>query len=199
MSGRRSINVIIMCKAPVAGRVKTRLIGTLTAENAAQLHARMAMAVIERARRLFGDIFIAADDPKHPFFSRFKVPLLSQGDGDLGVRMDRLMRQAFAGGAEAVLILGTDSPHMRDERLLEAYRQLRDHDVVIAPVEDGGYELIAMSAPYPLFDHICWSSEQVLSQTLALAKDQGLRVALLEAGFDLDRPEDLERAGWAFS
>jgi len=206
------IQLFIMCKAPVAGCVKTRLfshkvngearegaLGHYSAEQAAQLHAAMAETVIHRAARLFDDICIAADDPAHPFFSGFDLPLCAQGDGDLGQRMTRLMRRGFAAGADAVMFLGTDSPHMPDSRLLQAAKALQTHDVVIGPVEDGGYDLIAMTAPQNIFDAITWSSEKVLEQTLSHIRRLGLSCLQLDTGFDIDHPEDLERAaqaGW---
>jgi rSAM/selenodomain-associated transferase 1 len=193
------IQLYIMCKAPVAGQVKTRLLSRYSADEAAALYANMAEAVIHRASRLFDDVYIAADDPTHPFFSTFDLPLCSQGDGDLGQRMSRLMLQGFADGADAVMFLGTDSPHMPDSRLLQTMAALQNHDVVIGPVEDGGYDLIAMTAPEDVFDNITWSSGEVLEQTLSHIRRLSLSCLQLDVGFDIDYPEDVERAaqvGW---
>ncbi len=206
------IQLYIMCKAPIAGRVKTRLLshkvndearegalGHYTPEQAATLYKNMAETVIHRASCLFDHVCIAADDPAHPFFSTFDLPLCPQGDGDLGQRMSRLMLQGFADGADAVMFLGTDSPHMPDSRLFQATTALQNHDIVIGPVEDGGYDLIAMTSPENVFDHITWSSGKVLEQTLSHIQRLGLSCLQLDAGFDIDYPEDIERAaqaGW---
>jgi rSAM/selenodomain-associated transferase 1 len=206
------IQLFIMCKAPVAGSVKTRLLshkvngearegalGQYSADEAAALYASMAETVIHRASRLFDHVCIAADDPAHPFFSAFDLPLCSQGDGDLGQRMSRLMLQGFADGADAVMFLGTDSPHMPDSRLLQAATALQNHDVVIGPVEDGGYDLIAMTAPENVFNNITWSSGEVLEQTLSHIQRLELSCLQLDSSFDIDYPEDIERAaqaGW---
>ncbi len=56
------IQLYIMCKAPVAGRVKTRLLSSYSADEATGLYASMAETVIHRASRLFDDVCIAADD-----------------------------------------------------------------------------------------------------------------------------------------
>ena len=195
-----NIRVIIMCKAPVAGTVKTRLMARYSAEQAAELHMAMATTVIKRAQRLFDDVVIAADDIEHPFFKTFGISLLSQGEGDLGQRMQRQMQYAFSAGVDAVMLLGTDSPHMSDERLLKAAESLQRTDVVIGPVEDGGYDLLALSKPDALFDLVVWSSGQVLAQTLHNIHQQGLSETLLPVSFDVDFPEDVERAiqtGWS--
>jgi len=194
-----AMRVIIMCKAPVAGCVKTRLMSHYSAEQAAALHRAMATTVIERAKRLFDDVVIAADDCGHPFFSPFSLPLLSQGEGDLGERMHRQMQLAFADGVSAIMVLGTDSPHMPDSRLLKAAEQLHYHDVILGPVEDGGYDLIAMSEPLPVFDAVAWSSDQVLEQTKLNIEQLALTSWQLDMAFDVDFPADIERAkqaGW---
>jgi rSAM/selenodomain-associated transferase 1 len=193
------IQLFIMCKAPVAGEVKTRLLSRYSTEEAARLYAGMAETVIHRASRLFDHVCIAADDPTHPFFSTFDLPVCSQGGGDLGERMSRLMHQGFADGADAVIFLGADSPHMADSRLLQAAEALQNHDVVIGPVEDGGYDLIAMTSPQNIFDEIQWSSGHVSKQTLAHVRRLSLSCLQLDIGFDIDYPEDIERAvraGW---
>jgi len=189
-----------MCKAPVAGRVKTRLMSDYSAEEAAEIHAAMARTVIERARRLFDDVWLAVDDREHTFFRSLPLPLRLQPQGDLGQRMAAMARAAFRDGADAIMLLGTDSPHMADGRLLAAARMLEDYDVVIGPVEDGGYDLIAMRADYTaLFRGIDWSTERVLSQTCVIARRQGLSLWQLPESFDVDTPAMLQRAqqaGW---
>ncbi len=193
------VEVVVMCKAPVAGGVKTRLMSDYSAQEAADLHADMATTVIQRAKRLFDKVTIAADDPEHTFFSGFGLPLVEQGSGDLGERMQRQLARVFSESANGVVIIGADSPHMEDERLLEAAALLCECDVVIGPVEDGGYDLIAMRAPFSLFDDVAWSTPHVLAQTVSNTEQLGLAVKLLETGFDVDFPEDVERArtaGW---
>lgn len=194
------MQVIIMCKAPVAGQVKTRLISRrYSPEQAAVVHAAMATTVVHRATRLFVDVVVAADDVAHPFFAGFGVPVRAQGEGDLGVRMAVQVDYAFTSGAGSVLLLGTDSPHMKDERLLQAADALRNHDVVLGPVEDGGYDLAGVCRPLSIFTNVYWSSGLVLTQTLANIKRLDLSVIQLETGFDVDFPDDIERArqcGW---
>lgn len=188
------MHAIIMCKAPVVGRVKTRLTPVYTEAEAADIHRAMAETVIHRTSSIFSRVYIATDDVSHPFFESFGLPVVTQGEGDLGARMSRLMMDAFNSGAQAVLFLGTDSPHMESSRLAETIKQLETYDVVVGPVEDGGYDLIAMNRPFTeLFEGVRWGSEHVLAETLQRAKSAGISTGQLDVSFDLDTPESLER------
>ncbi len=189
------IQPIVFCKAPVPGRVKTRMQPDCSPARAAALHAAMAVCVIERALRLFPGAWIAADDPDHAFFRRFDARLLPQGGGDLGARMLRCARTALEAGRDGVLLLGTDSPHMPEARLKAAVRLLARVDVVLGPVEDGGYDLLAMRGLHAaLLTHIPWGGSEVCAVTSRRARAAGLSVRLLSVGFDVDRPADVERA-----
>jgi hypothetical protein len=65
--------------------------------------------------------------------------------------------------------------------------------IVLGPSTDGGYYLIGMKRPHPgLFEDIRWSTDQVLSQTLARAADLGLPVVSLPAWYDVDDAETLQ-------
>jgi len=193
--GITDVRVIIMCKAPVPGRVKTRLMSRYSADQAAAWHAAMATTVIKRAVRLFEDVLIAADDVAHPFFADFDLTVVAQGEGDLGERMDRQLATAFSDGTKAVLLLGTDSPHMPDSRLIDAVNALKGADVVLGPVEDGGYDLVGMNGLRTVFNGVIWSSGQVLEQTVEQCHCQQLTVRQLDTDFDVDFPEDIARAG----
>ena len=160
----------------------------------------MARTVAGRARTLFADARVAADDAAHPFFASLGLPIVAQGEGDLGQRMARLSRAAFAESDAPLLLIGTDAPHMPSSRLLAAAGLTTQYEVVIGPVEDGGYDLIACSSHHPeLFAGVHWGSGQVLADTLARIDGLGLSHALLDVSFDIDRPEDGDRAmaaGW---
>jgi len=73
-----------------------------------------------------------------------------------------------------------------------AFDALTHNDVVFGPAMDGGYYLVAMRAPHPrLFEGIPWSTENVLTETLARASEDGVRVTLLEPKTDVDTLADV--------
>jgi hypothetical protein len=194
------IQVVILCKAPVPGKVKTRLLAQFSPEQAAEIHAAMVKTTIGKVARIFPDACLAADEPGHPFFSGLGLKIIGQGEGDLGDRLSHLLLRLFRRGCDGILFLGTDSPHMPESRLRGAAEALRTVDLVIGPVEDGGYDLIGLKEMCPdVFADIDWGSDRVLTQTLERAKASGLKVLCLDTGFDIDVPADLKRAcqaGW---
>ena len=102
--------------------------------------------------------------------------------------------------SRACVLIGTDCPALQPAHLQRAFRELEHNDVVVIPAEDGGYVLIALTAPQTrLFEDIEWGGPTVMEATRARIEAAGLRAAYLPALPDLDTPADLERAraaGW---
>ena len=89
---------------------------------------------------------------------------------------------------------GTDIPTLTARYVEEALNALAEFDLVLGPVDDGGYCLIAMREPHPaVFDRIPWSTPRVLSETLDAARRLSLTVALREPLWDVDDAHDLQR------
>ena len=120
--------------------------------------------------------------------------LTAQGDGDLGVRLERAVLQSVAAGFTRTLIIGTDCPYLTLADLREAREALASNDLVLGPAEDGGYWLIGLRNLHPeLFRGIPWSTESVLATTLARAQEARLKVRLLRTLADVDTAADWRR------
>lgn len=198
--------LLVFAKDPVPGRVKTRLAPVLGDAGAAALYAAFVCDLCERlAAGGEWDVTVAADPgPATPFFrelaAELPVTVTAQGDGDLGARMARGLRQHLAQGADAVLLIGTDLPTLPAAHLDAARNALQDAPLVFGPTLDGGYYLVGARRSAladwdrieaRLFTGIQWGRETVLGETLARAGD--LQVALGPAWYDVDEPADLER------
>jgi rSAM/selenodomain-associated transferase 2/rSAM/selenodomain-associated transferase 1 len=115
-----------------------------------------------------------------------------QGPGDLGERLQRAFRAAFAEGASRVVVIGTDCPSLKVDTLERAFAALDQADVVIGPATDGGYTLIGLRRLCPkLFGDIAWGTDAVLARTRRIAEEEALRTVLLPELDDVDRPADL--------
>lgn len=178
----------------------TRLCPPLTADEAATVQRACIRLLCERAFRTWPvrpKLVISPDDSE----SRFRefvgpfVPMMPQGEGDLGERMKRAAATALQNGSEAVIIIGSDSPTLPERLLLEAGRRLADADVVLGPADDGGVYLIALRAIHPkMFNGAQWSGDRVAEQIRAGVAASGLVVDTIEPWYDIDRYEDLSRA-----
>lgn len=191
-----SRRLLLFTKPAREGRVKTRLIGDLTAAEAAELHAAFLADLLARLRggdfelRLAWALEPAEEVPSGP------APGIRQEGSDLG---ERLYRALSAAAAEAAVVaaLGSDHPTLPLELVHLAFEKVEaGADVVLGPAEDGGYYLIALRAgavSRRLFAEIAWSTEQVLPATLERCRELGLATELLPVAADVDTPGDLRR------
>jgi glycosyltransferase A (GT-A) superfamily protein (DUF2064 family) len=93
-----------------------------------------------------------------------------------------------------VVIMDSDSPTLPPAQVAGAFAALDGADVVLGPCEDGGYYLIGLKRPQPrLLREVPMSTPHVLRDTLALAEQAGLRVALLAPWYDVDTAQELDR------
>ncbi len=195
--------VLLFAKYPTAGKVMTRLCPPLSPADAARVQ-RSCMRHIWR-ELIAGDWCVPVmvgtpDDALADFAAIFELPesrlvCWPQGDGDLGLRLERASAKAFDLGASDVVFLGVDSPTQNWEALCDTRARLASADLAIGPCADGGYYFLAMKRHVPeLFRGIDWGTSSVFDQTCAIAKDIGLNVWRFELGYDIDRTEDLRRA-----
>lgn len=107
---------------------------------------------------------------------------MSQGEGDLGERMHRLLAE----GPRQSLLIGSDIPGIRPRHLAAAFRKLAGADAVFGPAADGGFWLVGISKPNRLkpFRSVRWSSRYALTDTLE--NFRGLRVAFAAELADVD-------------
>jgi len=194
------MRVAVFAKAPVAGRVKTRLAPLLGNEGAAALHAQLVRGSLATALDSgLGPVELwCSPDAAHPFFescaARYGVSLHAQSGADLGARMSHAFEASHARG-EALVLIGSDCPALASRTLRAAAAALASNDAVFVPAEDGGYVLVGLAKPAPrIFEGIGWGSGAVMMQTRARLAVERVRWEELDTHWDLDRPEDYARA-----
>jgi rSAM/selenodomain-associated transferase 1 len=192
--------LMIFCKAPQPGQVKTRLMPELTADQAAKVHLELSVRTLELAVRssLCPIQLWCAPSVEHPFFAAaaasYPLRLKRQHGHDLGERMHNAFCSELTYYSSALLI-GCDCPSLTEADLAEALDAVnRSCDAVLAPAEDGGYVLIGLTKPCQgLFDRMPWGTPEVLAQTRKRIRQSGLRYRELKEQWDLDTTEDLHR------
>lgn len=187
----------ILAKAPLPGRVKTRLMPSLGARAAARLHERLlrqTLAVALAATPAHRIVLWTALRHDHPLFLELArhhgITLRPQPEGDLGMRMFSALDAMDTPG----VLVGSDCPVLTPPLLADCHAALSRHEGVLLPAEDGGYALVGLRTPrQAFFTDIDWGSDRVLAQTLARAETLGWSIARPAEVWDVDRPEDLAR------
>ena len=196
--------ILVFAKPAEPGRVKTRLLAVLSAEQAASLHHACLEDTVRQVGRLRGcePCLRVAGRPDAArelalalrLDGRWRVGV--QRGRDFGERLQEAFAASFRAGSDKVVAVGTDTPWMGKRRILQALRLLDTADVVLGPCADGGYYLAGARRLVPqMFEQIPWGSARVFDSTLRAIQKARASYRLLPRDFDLDRPEDLERAG----
>jgi hypothetical protein len=201
-SGRCALAV--MTKAPLPGKVKTRLTPPLSPEEAAALNTcflRDTAASILKASSAgdgqgVGVYTPVGSEAAYSGILPDKFVLVPQRGDVFGERLAAATEDLLELGFQSVCLIDSDSPTVPETAFAEAIDFLaRDEDaVVLGPSDDGGYYLIGLKKLHtPLFESIDWSTERVLEQTVDAARKLGLRVHLLSPWFDVDDRATLSR------
>lgn len=188
-----------MLKYPLPGMVKTRLGKDLGQECAARLYRYFLALELEVLQSLQLPVLLSC----HPSFSisdylawlGSEFIYLTQGEGNLGLKMQNSFEKAFNLGYTKVVLVGSDVPRLPQSYIQSALDRLQDHDVVLGPALDGGYYLLGLNChsfqPY-MFEGIPWSTSQVLHLTRKKLDEQQIKTFLLPSLRDIDTLQDLK-------
>ncbi len=185
--------LILFAKAPVAGRVKTRLCPPLTPVQAAGLHSALVQETIEMLST-FSDVadLELSSDSLSESWPGGTLSRSVQTAGDLGTRLLHALSGALTCGREVAMVVGSDSPGLPSshiDALLES-----NADVTLGPTLDGGFFSIACRRVHArMFEEVRWSTGFTLDDVVRSVARCGLTIATGPAWFDVDVEEDLER------
>src|SRR4051812_21388413 len=132
--------LIVLAKAPVAGRVKTRLCPPCAPEEAALLATAAlrdtlrAVAATKAARR------VCVLDGEPGGWLPPHIEVLPQRGGGLDARL----AAAFADVGTPALLIGMDTPQVTSHHLQDGLARLAEADAVLGLAPDGGYWTIGL-------------------------------------------------------
>ena len=193
--------IIVLSKYPTPGKVKTRLMPKLSAEQACEVHRICLLHLLPRLSAI-GRTAVAFDPPDaggrfaELIAGQGAARLFAQSAGDLGARLIAAYEDSVGNGSSAVVFFGTDSPDVPHEAVCQIVSAISsgEYDVAIGPTEDGGYWTIAIAAGVDvarLLADIPWSSGREYAATVASGRGMGLRIFEGARWPDVDRFEDL--------
>lgn len=187
------LTLLVIAKAPVAGRVKTRLSPPCTPMEAADLAEG---ALIDTLRTVIGcpadRHVIALDGQPGPWLPPGFEVFAQRGDG-LDERLAAAFADVFNTEAEPhrVVLVGMDTPQVTADDLAIASGLLTTHDAVIGMAHDGGWWCIGLNARNDeVFLRIPMSLKTTGDEQLRRLMDHDLRVAHLRPLLDVDTFDD---------
>ncbi len=198
------MDLAIFLKAPVAGKVKTRLCPPLSEDEALQLYTVFVEDLLDAASQTRSrSIWLIHDGPRpseylpDELLARLNDPLgrlreLPQREGDLGERLQRAVKDLDLSGSLPVLFVGSDHPDLPTLAMDHLLVALPSADLILGEASDGGAWGIGVSTPHPgLFESIAWSRADTASSLLDRAASLNLSSRLLSPWHDVDELNDL--------
>jgi len=184
--------LLVIAKAPVPGRSKTRLCPPCSPQQAAELAKAALIDTLDAvaATNCGGRTLVLDGTPGDWLPAGFDV--VSQVDGDLGKRL----AGAFSHHTGPALLIGMDTPQVNPELLEASMSQLLegDDDAVLGHCPDGGYWAIGMKATHPgAFETVPMSTERTGELQGKRLKELGMSVGILPVLGDIDYFEDARR------
>ncbi|MCW2679321.1 MAG: hypothetical protein JWM62_722 [Frankiales bacterium] len=137
-----TVQLLVLAKQPVAGRVKTRLCPPLTPEQAAQVAAAALEDTLEVLRQVPASRRILVLDGTYEA-AGFEV------QPQRGGPMPERLAAAFddVDPAQPALLVGMDTPQLTVALLREALDRLGEHDAVLGLAPDGGWWALGLQRP----------------------------------------------------
>lgn len=194
--------VLVVAKAPVPGRVKTRLGATIGMDAASEVAAASLLDTLLAATAaagpgcchlaLEGDLAEAVRGRELLGAAAGWTTSPQRGSGLAERLVDA--HAAVPPGPGPVVQVGMDTPQVTPADLAAVAAALGHGDAVLGPASDGGWWVLALRDPTaarPLLD-VPMSTPTTHDDTLAALTTAGLRVATAAALRDVDTAEDAD-------
>jgi uncharacterized protein len=187
--------VLVITKAPVPGRSKTRLSPPCTPEQAAGIAAAAVGDTLDAVRAAqVGARVVALDGaPGDLDLDGFRV--VPQADGDLGTRLAAAFADAMTDGPVPTLLIGMDTPQVTPGLLVRCAGMLESSpagSAVLGTAPDGGWWALGLHSAEPaaMLATVPMSRDDTAVRTRRALEAAGLTVLDLPALADIDHFPD---------
>jgi glycosyltransferase A (GT-A) superfamily protein (DUF2064 family) len=193
--------VVVITKAPVPGRTKTRLTPPCSPDQAAGIAAAAVGDTLDtvRAARLAGRVVALDGHPGPLDLDGFSV--FPQVGGDLGARLAAAFADAMPDCPVPTLLIGMDTPQVTPDLLATCAELLESAGpgtAVLGTAPDGGWWALGLHSAEPaaVLASVPMSREDTAALTRQALEATGLTVLDLPQLTDIDHfPEALAVAG----
>lgn len=191
-------HVLVMAKAPIAGRVKTRLGREIGKDVAAELAAASLLDTIDAcAAYAPGRCFLALDGQLANAVRGLELAerLASWTTfAQIGISFPERLANAHAAVPGPVVQVGMDTPQATTGDLEDVVAGLTANDAVLAPAEDGGWWALALRNPASgdVLRGVPMSTPDTYRDTHAALRSAGLSVGTSTILRDVDTLADAD-------
>ncbi|MGY1984686.1 DUF2064 domain-containing protein [Blastococcus sp. SYSU DS0669] len=189
--------LLVITKAPVPGRSKTRLSPPCTPEQAAAIAAAAVGDTLDAVRATPVARRVVALDGAPGELDLTGCVVVPQADGDLGMRLAAAFADAMAGpdGAVPTLLIGMDTPQVTPDLLASCLQRLvraGPGSAVLGVAPDGGWWALGLHEPgaAQVLPGVPMSREDTAVRTRAALEAAGLTVLDLPVLTDIDHFPD---------
>jgi uncharacterized protein len=179
------VDLIVLAKEPIAGRVKTRLCPPCSPAEAARIAAAALADTLDAALASGADRVVLALDGRPREWCPPGVVVVGQGRGPL----DRRLAHAWSHARGPALQIGMDTPQLTAAELDQAMSELTggDADAVLGPAADGGWWALGMRRPRAdAVLRVPTSRSDTGARQAARLAALGMRTRLLDQRTDID-------------
>jgi uncharacterized protein len=182
------MQLIVLAKQPVPGRVKTRLCPPFSHDEAASLAAAALADTLDAALRCSADEVIVVLDGEPGDWLPAGVRVVAQhGDG-----LDDRLANAWDDCGGPALQIGMDTPQLTPALLDEALSAMADGSTVLGLADDGGWWAIGLHRPdRAVFEGVPMSAWDTGARQHQRLLDTGHRVRMLPTLRDVDTAADV--------
>ena len=193
---------LVVAKAPVPGRVKTRLGASAGPDAAARLAAAALLDTLDACVSAFGAArcYLALDgdladaaDAEHLTAAMASWTVLPQRGDGFAARLTHAHRDVAAKAHAPVVQVGMDTPQATGEDLRRVADLLHDGaDAVLGPAEDGGWWVLGLARPAwaDALTGIAMSTARTGAETRAALEAAGAVVVTGPSMRDVDDVDD---------
>jgi len=189
--------LLVITKAPVPGKSKTRLSPPCTPEQAAAIAAAAVGDTLDAVRATPVQRRVVALDGAPGDLDLAGCVVVPQVDGDLGTRLAHAFADAMATpeGDLPTLLIGMDTPQVTPELLADALDQLvaaGPSTAVLGTAPDGGWWAIGLHSPVAalVLPGVPMSRDDTAVRTREALEQAGLTVVDLPQLTDIDHFPD---------
>jgi rSAM/selenodomain-associated transferase 1 len=192
----RRVQLLVITKAPVPGRSKTRLTPPCSPDQAAAIAAAAVGDTLDAVRKADVTRRVVALDGAPGALDLAGCVVVPQVEGELGVRLAAAFAAAMReDGALPTLLIGMDTPQVTPRLLADALDALvaaGPRTAVLGTAPDGGWWALGLHSPEPaaVLATVPMSRDDTAAHTRAALEKAGLTVIELPQLTDIDHFPD---------